>query len=39
MISWGQTDRLPALAADGVALEFAIGTGRIALPLPQRTCV
>jgi SAM-dependent methyltransferase len=29
-------DFLAALAADGAALEFAIGTGRVALPLSQR---
>jgi SAM-dependent methyltransferase len=29
-------DRLAELAADGAALEFAIGTGRIALPLAER---
>jgi SAM-dependent methyltransferase len=29
-------DRLAELAADGGALEFAIGTGRIALPLAER---
>jgi hypothetical protein len=29
-------DRLAALAGDGKALEFAIGTGRIALPLAER---
>ena len=29
-------DRLTALAAGGPALEFAIGTGRVALPLHQR---
>jgi SAM-dependent methyltransferase len=29
-------DRLAELAGDGRALEFAIGTGRIALPLAQR---
>ncbi len=29
-------DRLAALAGDGGALEFAIGTGRIALPLAER---
>ena len=29
-------DRLAALAGDGEALEFAIGTGRIALPLAER---
>ena len=31
-------DRLAELAADGAALEFAIGTGRIALPLAERGC-
>ena len=29
-------DRLAALAGDGRALEFAIGTGRIAIPLAER---
>jgi SAM-dependent methyltransferase len=29
-------DRLAALAGDGAALEFAIGTGRVAVPLAQR---
>jgi SAM-dependent methyltransferase len=29
-------DRLVELAAEGAALEFAIGTGRVALPLRQR---
>jgi len=29
-------DRLAALAGDGRALEFAIGTGRVAVPLAQR---
>ena len=29
-------DRLAELAGDGGALEFAIGTGRIALPLAER---
>ncbi|MDN3353697.1 class I SAM-dependent methyltransferase [Actinomadura sp. DC4] len=29
-------DRLAALAGDGAALEFAIGTGRIAVPLAER---
>ncbi|HET7506196.1 MAG TPA: class I SAM-dependent methyltransferase [Kofleriaceae bacterium] len=29
-------DRLAALAGDGRALEFAIGTGRVAIPLCQR---
>lgn len=29
-------DRLAALAAGGAALEFAIGTGRVAIPLLQR---
>src|SRR5581483_6101452 len=29
-------DFLAALAGDGAALEFAIGTGRVALPLTQR---
>jgi len=29
-------DRLAELAGDGMALEFAIGTGRIALPLAER---
>lgn len=29
-------DRLAALAGDGPALEFAIGTGRIAVPLAER---
>lgn len=29
-------DRLAALAGDGPALEFAIGTGRVAVPLSQR---
>ena len=29
-------DRLAALAGDGAALEFAVGTGRIALPLAER---
>ena len=29
-------DRLAALAGDGAALEFAIGTGRVAVPLRQR---
>jgi SAM-dependent methyltransferase len=29
-------DRLAELAGDGAALEFAIGTGRIALPLAER---
>jgi SAM-dependent methyltransferase len=29
-------DRLAEMAGDGAALEFAIGTGRIALPLAQR---
>jgi hypothetical protein len=29
-------ERLAALAGDGAALEFAIGTGRIALPLAER---
>ena len=29
-------DLLPELAGDGAALEFAIGTGRIALPLAER---
>jgi Methyltransferase domain len=32
-------DTLAALAGDGAALEFAIGTGRIALPLSERTRV
>lgn len=33
----GQTvDRLSQLAGDGAALEFAIGTGRVAIPLAQR---
>jgi SAM-dependent methyltransferase len=30
------TDRLAALAGDGRALEFAIGTGRVAIPLAAR---
>ena len=30
-------DRLAALAGDGRALEFGIGTGRIALPLSPRS--
>jgi 2-polyprenyl-3-methyl-5-hydroxy-6-metoxy-1,4-benzoquinol methylase len=30
------TDRLAELAGDGPALEFAIGTGRVAIPLAQR---
>jgi ubiquinone/menaquinone biosynthesis C-methylase UbiE len=29
-------DRLAALAGDGRALEFAIGTGRVAVPLAGR---
>ena len=29
-------DRLAALAGDGRALEFAIGTGRVAIPLAER---
>jgi hypothetical protein len=29
-------DRLAELAADGAALEFAVGTGRVALPLSDR---
>jgi SAM-dependent methyltransferase len=29
-------DRLAALAGDGAALEFAIGTGRVAVPLSER---
>jgi SAM-dependent methyltransferase len=29
-------DRLAELAGDGQALEFAIGTGRVAIPLAQR---
>ncbi|GAA1633556.1 class I SAM-dependent methyltransferase [Catellatospora bangladeshensis] len=29
-------DRLAALAGDGAALEFAVGTGRVALPLAAR---
>jgi SAM-dependent methyltransferase len=29
-------DRLAALAGDGPALEFAIGTGRVAIPLTER---
>ncbi len=29
-------DRLTALAGDGRALEFAIGTGRVAVPLAER---
>ena len=29
-------DRLAELAGDGAALEFAVGTGRIALPLAER---
>jgi SAM-dependent methyltransferase len=29
-------DRLAELAADGAALEFAIGTGRVAIPLVER---
>ena len=29
-------DRLAELAGDGTALEFAVGTGRIALPLAER---
>jgi SAM-dependent methyltransferase len=29
-------DRLAALAGDGAALEFAIGTGRVAIPLSER---
>ena len=29
-------DRLAGLAGDGRALEFAIGTGRVAIPLAQR---
>jgi len=29
-------DRLAELAGDGRALEFAIGTGRVAVPLAQR---
>ena len=29
-------DMLARLAGDGAALEFAIGTGRIAVPLAQR---
>jgi hypothetical protein len=29
-------DRLAALAGDGQALEFAIGTGRVAIPLAER---
>jgi hypothetical protein len=32
-------DTLAELAGDGAALEFAIGTGRIALPLSERTRV
>jgi hypothetical protein len=31
-------DRLAELAGDGGALEFATGTGRIALPLVERGC-
>ena len=29
-------DRLAALAVDGRALEFAVGTGRVAIPLAER---
>jgi hypothetical protein len=29
-------DRLAALAGDGAALEFAVGTGRVAIPLARR---
>jgi hypothetical protein len=29
-------DRLAGLAGDGRALEFAIGTGRVAIPLAER---
>ena len=29
-------DRLAALAGDGQVLEFAIGTGRVAIPLRER---
>src|SRR5690606_41450958 len=29
-------DRLAALAGEGPALEFAIGTGRVAIPLTER---
>ena len=29
-------DRLAELAGDGRALEFAIGTGRVAVPLAER---
>jgi len=29
-------DRLAALAGDGAALEFAVGTGRVAIPLAER---
>ena len=29
-------DRLAELAGDGPALEFAIGTGRVAIPLAER---
>jgi SAM-dependent methyltransferase len=29
-------DRLAALAGDGAALEFAVGTGRVAVPLAER---
>jgi 16S rRNA A1518/A1519 N6-dimethyltransferase RsmA/KsgA/DIM1 with predicted DNA glycosylase/AP lyase activity len=29
-------DRLAGLAGDGPALEFAIGTGRVAIPLAER---
>ena len=32
----GTVDVLAELAGDGAALEFAIGTGRIALPLAAR---
>jgi hypothetical protein len=31
-------DRLAELAGDGRALEFAIGTGRVAVPLSLRGC-
>lgn len=31
-------DRLATLAEGGRALEFAIGTGRVAVPLTERGC-
>jgi hypothetical protein len=31
-------DRLAELAGGGRALEFAIGTGRVAVPLAERGC-